>query len=646
MTISPAYVLAIAIAVASYLSAIFYTDRALAGPSKVPFRYFVAGLTIAGWFIAVGGIDVGPLHWYGLIGTGVMDRARAIDITKALLAIAAAAAVFYEQHRVGQRRPISERWKRFVGIALGLAAIVTYFDGFKPGYPRFTHRHDQYHYYLGAKYFHELGYDRLYRCTAVAEDELGVVTFQDEYNVGAGRNKLDLTKEVRHPDWKIRNLGGDNLLMPVADALDHPEICKSHFSPERWATYKTDITFFRLSADKKYWEGFQHDHGYNPPPVWTMGGWVWASMFPAGKAFMFPIIGQVGWLQILASLDVALTAGMFLALAWAFGWRVFAVAAIFWGTQASAPILWTYGAFLRQDWIFWLVLCVCFARKRWFMASGAAVVYAGLLRVFPGLVVVGWLVVVGYQLARHKNLTMPQWKLLAGGTLAAALLIPASIKVTGADSYKDFYQHTLKVHDTTPLTNHMGLRVMVSQKLPFEIPWIGVGTGPSSGRMKYTKDDKLTDPFDVWKRMRNERYAKYKLVAYGIVALSLVYFAFVARRLKSMWITVCLAQVFMILMSQLTSYYYVFMILLAPLTKAKRILEAPLFGFAALSQFVFIIFYWNDDKYWALTAISLIFSYGVMAVFLPQSERDRIVRRLGFRVPEPQPAAPDADDED
>ncbi|APR75593.1 Hypothetical protein A7982_00939 [Minicystis rosea] len=629
MTISPAYVVAIAIGVAAYLSAIYWTDRALAGPSKIPFRYFVAGVTIAGWFIAVGGIDLGPLHWPGLVAKGVMDRARSVDITKALLAIAAAGAVFYEQHRVAQRRPIAERWKRFVGIALGLTAIVTYFDGFKPGYPKFYHRHDQYHYYLGSKYFHELGYDGLYKCTVIAEDELGTVTFQDEDHIGSGRMKLDLSKEVRHPDWKIRNLGGDNLLMPVTDVLAHPEVCKSAFSPERWEAYKADILYFRLASDKKYWEGFQHDHGYNPPPVWTMGGWAVASLFPAGRLFMLPVIGKVSWLQCLGSIDVFLTAGMFAAIFWAFGWRVFAVAAIFWGTQASAPILWTYGAFLRQDWIFWLVLSVCFARKRYFALSGAAMVYAGLLRVFPGIVVVGWLVVVGFQLVKHKNLTKPQWRMLLGGTLAAALLIPASVKVAGANSYKEFYRHTLEVHDRTPLTNHMGLRVLVAQKLPFEIQPLGIGTGPSSGRMKYTKDDKLTDPFDMWKRMRNERYAKFKIVAYALVALSLVYFAFVARRIRSMWMAACLAQVFIILMSQLTSYYYVFMILLAPLTKAKRSLEAPIFGFAALSQFVFIIFYWNDDKYWALTAISLVFCYGVLCAFLPQAERERILRYFG-----------------
>ncbi len=393
--------------------------------------------------------------------------------------------------------------------------------------------------------------------------------------------------------------------MPVADVLAHPEVCKAHFSPERWDAYKADVRFFRLASDKEYWKTMQNDHGYNPPPVWTLAGHYIANFHAATTRY----------LQLLGSIDMVLLAGMFVALWWAFGWRVSAVGAIFWGSQAVADSSWTQGAFLRQDWLFFLVLAACLTRKRWFAAAGAAMVYAALLRIFPGLCVIGWLVVAGAYLVKHKNLSRPQWRMLAGGTLAAALLIPWSLHVCGRDVYKDFAQHTLEVHDKTPLTNHMGLRVLIGQKVPFEIPVLGIGMGPTSGRVKYVKDDKLADPFSVFMSMRNNRYAKYKPVAYGIVALSFIFFAMVVRRIKSMWIAQCLAQIFIILMSQLTNYYYAFMILFAPLTKAKRQLEVPLFGFAALSQFTAIIFGWLDDKYWMLTALSLAFCYGTICLF-------------------------------
>ncbi|WP_437290827.1 hypothetical protein [Sorangium sp. So ce406] len=545
---------------------------------------------LARYITVAGGV---ALFFYGL-HRYIDEHARAVDLAKVLIAMGAALCVFYETQREGMRRPIAERWKRFVGVALGIAAILCYFNGFRFGYPKYYHRWDQFHYYMGAKYFPEMGYDGLYKCALIAQDELGLVTYTNE---DTGRQvKLDMAKEVRHPDKKIRNLGGDNLLMPASEVLSQPEVCKAHFAPERWEAFKADVQFFRTSSDKGYWEDMQKDHGYNPPPVWTIMGKFWADLQPASTRY----------LQFLASFDIFYLLGMFVALYWAFGWRVFAVAAIFWGCQSSAPFYWTGGAFLRQDWLFYLVLSACLIRKRYFKLAGASMVYAGLLRIFPGLPVIGWLTIAGIHLFRHKRMAKSHVQVLIGGVLAAAVLIPVSMKVSGKESYVQFYEHTLKVHDQTPLTNHMGLRVLVAHK---------PGTGVESGRMKYTKDTKLVDPFEVWKRMRNERYAKYRWVAYGIIAASLAAFVYVCRRIRSLWVAQCLAQIFIILLSQLTCYYYSFMILSAPLTRLKRQIEVPLFGLAALSQFIWITFHYNDDKYTALTAVSLAFCYYLLCLF-------------------------------
>jgi hypothetical protein len=588
MKLTPAQIAGIVIGVLSYAGLVYAADRALRGEEhetrRLYFRYFAAIASVALFFVGVQRL--------------IDDHARAVDMAKAGIAIVAAGCVFYESQRAGERRPVSERWKKFVALTLGIAAIVAYFNGFRFGYAKYYHRWDQYHYYMGAKYFRELGYSGLYKCSAIAQEELGVVNYIHE---DTGRPmRVDMAKEVRHPDKKIRNLSGDNLLMPAAPVLDNPiDECKKSFSPEQWEKYKEDVKFFRIAADKGYWEDMQKDHGYNPPPVWTIAGHYLADLHPATTRY----------LQLLAAFDIAYILGMFAALFWAFGWRVFAVAAIFWGCQSSAPFYWTGGAFLRQDWLFYLVLAACLTRKRYYKLAGASMVYAGLLRIFPGLAVIGWLTVAGAYLVRHKRMAKHHQRMLLGGVLAAAVLIPLSLHVAGKTSYQQFYRHTILVHDQTPLTNHMGLRVLIAHE---------PGTGAESGRMKYTKDTKLIDPFEVWKRMRNERYARYRLVAYGIVALSLAFFVYVVRRVKSMWAAQCLGQIWIILLSQLTCYYYSFMILAAPLTRLKRSIEAPLFGFAALSQFVWITFNFNDDKYTVLTAISLVFCYGLLCAFTPK----------------------------
>src|SRR5262249_24038282 len=161
----------------------------------------------------------------------------------------------------------------------------------------------------------------------------------------------------------------------------------------------------------------------------------------------------------------------------------------------------------RQDWLFFLVLSVCLAKKQYYKLSGASFAYSTLLRVFPGLVVIGLAVTIVAGIVRRRKLDPKHRNFLLGGVLGTALLVPVSLGMAGRDSYQQFFKHTIQVHDQTPLTNHMGLRVLVAHKL---------GTGYSSGRMKFVKDDKLTDPFEVWKRMRNERYAHYRWVAYGI----------------------------------------------------------------------------------------------------------------------------------
>lgn len=607
-----------------YTYLVWFIDQMLSGRRQLFFRYATGIVTVA-------------LVGYGA-GRVTDNNEIAVDIIKGALAVTAAGCVFYERFRVIQKRPIGERWKKFVGVTLGVAAIVAYFNGFYSPYPKFFHRWDQFHYYMGAKYFKEMGYDGLYKCALIATDEMGVISYQED---DGKTYKVDLSKEARHPDRKIRNLGGDNLLMPAMNFLEHPEECKATFPPARWEAFKNDVKFFRVVSGKGYWDDMLKDHGYNPPPVWTIMGRFFSELHPA----------TVGYCQFLASLDLIYTIAMFAMLWWAFGWRVFAVAAIFYGTEHTATSYWTFGAFLRQDWLFFLVASVCLLRKKYPKLAGAALVYAGLLRIFPGVVVLGLLVVVGWSLFRKHKMTREQVQMLIGGTLSAAVLIPLSIAASGPKSYYDFYKHTLEVHDQTPLTNHTGLRVIIAHDIPRQAiaqvsdaleaaaenmhqrGYISEDRAKAfaqavhnneaaskvSGRMKFTRNNTLKDPFEIWKQMRNDRYRKYKILAYALILATLGLSILIHRRLKSLWIAECIGQIWMIMLAQLTCYYYSFMILLAPLTKVRRDLEAPIFGLALLTQFIFRSSYYNDDKYTALTLVSLVFLYGVMFALLPKS---------------------------
>jgi hypothetical protein len=117
-------------------------------------------------------------------------------------------------------------------LGLGLLAAACWWNLFQFNYPIFGHPSETYHYYIGSKYFPELGYTRLYHCTTVADAEVG------------------------SPEWAanryIRNLE-TNSLESGQSALADPEACKRHFSPERWRSFRRDVNEFRKRSDEVYW---------------------------------------------------------------------------------------------------------------------------------------------------------------------------------------------------------------------------------------------------------------------------------------------------------------------------------------------------------------------------------------------------------
>src|SRR6185503_21170371 len=99
-----------------------------------------------------------------------------------------------------------------------------------------VHNYEFFHYFVGSKYFPELGYTRLYECANVAEAEQG---FRRRVEL---RKTRDLTK---------------NELVLAKYVLEDPERFKKGFvrpfTPERWAAFKKDIAFFRDRAGPATW---------------------------------------------------------------------------------------------------------------------------------------------------------------------------------------------------------------------------------------------------------------------------------------------------------------------------------------------------------------------------------------------------------
>jgi hypothetical protein len=295
--------------------------------------------------------------------------------------------------------------------------------------------------------------------------------------------------------------------------------------------------------------------------------------------------------KLLASLDVMLQLGALLMLNWAFGWRVMTMAAVFFGCNLPAYILWTLGAFLRQDWYFLFIASICLARKRLFGLSGAALAWSSLLRIFPVVAFTGVGLIMAFHAWRHRRIHRDHLRFAIGALLAGTLLMGASIAVTGVDAYPEFISH-IRAHKGTPLTNNMGLEMIVAHD------W--------SGRMVFTRDSRLADDMSPWMSHYAERVKAMRPV---IIAVSLGVFAWMAWalwRIKRLWVGIILSIPLLMSVLCLTCYYYAFFFAVPALTALVPALGPAYLALAAGSQ-VLSRFYWIDDQYTAESYLYFVF---------------------------------------
>jgi hypothetical protein len=459
-----------------------------------------------------------------------------------------------------------------VAVTMAVLSVVafTLVDDLRPEV--YIHKWEQFHYYLGSKYSSELGYTRLYYCTAVAQSELST------------QQRTETTERLD------RNLETNNF-ESAAIAVDNPDVCKSHFSEEKWASFKNDVRWFRFAVGRSFFESAQRDHGYNPPPVWTMEARFFDALFPRGAS--------IGTMRALASIDPIVYALTFFFVWWAFGLRTLCVVLIFWGTQFPASAYFTSAAFLRQDWLFFLVLAACLLRKHYWALAGAALAWSALLRIFPVIFFAGIVVVALAHLAKHRRVAKHHLRFFAGAAAAAIALVSASAILVGPRSYVEFARH-IEHHGRTPLSNNMGLPVLVSI----------TRSPPQSDEVAGVKW-----PAEHWAAFRR-RYPIF------LACNVLVVFVFVqtVRRIKTLWMAMALGAALLCSLTQLTCYYYSFFIVPVLLARASpRTALGALFA-AGVSAILVI---WPrisavvDDRYEVQSVVFLGFALLTLLGFSP-----------------------------
>jgi hypothetical protein len=493
----------------------------------------------------------------------------------------------------------ARRWRDRALATAGLLAALTYFNFGFFHFGNYIHGWDVFHYYIGAKYFPELGYERLYECVAVADAE---------------EPALRPRVEAR----KITNLR-TNELEPTRGILTHPQRCTSHFSAVRWRDFRHDVAWFRDRETPQRWDDLSADHGYNATPVWTLAGSLLAGTGPASDRQIL-LLTLLDPLYFLALLAVA---------GWAFGWRGLAVALLVFATFFPCRFFWTGGAFLRWDWLFYTVAAVACLRRQRPLLGGVALGYAALLRIFPGFLAIGPLVaILGYagprlgralssKASRRRALgaalreafvaepTRSHLRFLAGAALATALLVPASLAVAGPDAYRGFLGNSLK-HAGTPLTNNMGLRMV----LTFRADEVG----------RKLVDDRAAEPWRAWKEARLRAWKGARMLAAFLALAFVALLARATRRQPEPWIAAALGTLFIAFAADLTSYYYAFIFVPALLWTRRRMVGPLLLALCAFSTFVSLaplpgMPTWRDEQYTLISFATLLAFVAILVAF-------------------------------
>lgn len=457
--------------------------------------------------------------------------------------------------------------------ALAALAALGYVNFFAfHGERTFVHYHDVAHYYLGSKYFRELGYGNLYTAMLRAEAE----SFDNHFKTIEARDLR--TGDLAH----IRTL------------LDESAAVKAAFTPERWSAYRTDVAFFREALGPQYGQVFQ-DHGFNATPLWALAGGMVANLVPAGSATGIRVLTLFDPLLILAS---------FGAICWAFGTEATLLAIIHFCIVFGATFGWTGGAFLRFVWFLGVVGAFCCLAKGRRALAAALLAVATVLRIFPAFFMTGLFFKAIFDLIGSRRVRWAAWRPVVSFAGTATLLVAmTSVAFGGLERWRDF-ERNLERHVDTVSPNIVGL----AQLLAYE-----PGDRPE------------TVSADELRQIRERRAGVYDLVLASLLPIALFAAAGVGVLLGDA-AAAAFGVPLVFVGTNLASYYYAFLIVLVLVNRGWPRRLMLVFGAEALS-YVLLLFEEREALLYVARSAILISLFAALALEWLRE------KRMGFSSP-------------
>ena len=517
-----------------------------------------------------------------------LTRAR-MDAIKVVVAIAGGLLLAAE----AARRRWGSRWggpMRYAQVLVGLGIIagLCWWDLGHFHFRQYFHWWEFYHYYVAAKYYPELGYERLYVCTVAADAEAAYVY------------------DPRRP--LVRDLR-TNLLIPFEQVVADRASCTSRFTEARWKSFTHDIAWFREQAPRRMWTYMLTDFGFNGSPAWLVLGHTLANTGLASSIQM----------RVLSLVDPALLVGM-----WAFVWATFgapatSVALIWWGTNFPAFFGWTGGAYLRQDWLVCLVVGVALLYRRRWVGAGFFLTLSAALRLFPvfALLALGVSALLATWKARRLVLPAEYLRLAVGSSLALAVVLAASLLVGGARAWPDWARNIAK-HAGSHGSNFTGLRTAMA--------YAHDTRAARTARLGLEQD-----AFRIWTAYRDQTLRERRVPYVGVL-LGLSGLVLATVRGQPLWIVAVLGLALTPVLTAVSSYYYAFFLLFGLIGWFRPSIGISLCLLAVATQLVQYGLGEFDEQYAMISVLVLAFVTTVSVLILRRPAIDGACRESNSPV--------------
>ncbi|MDP8225047.1 MAG: hypothetical protein P9L99_16930 [Candidatus Lernaella stagnicola] len=304
------------------------------------------------------------------------------------ICMATAAVVIGRYFLARYKKP---RWP--ATVALVLIALFVYGTQVHVRLTRYLERgsYGTFHYFIGSKYFDELGYFSLYRMTLLVDDQ------------GSQR----LKGHVR----RIRNLE-DYSWQKYDHALNEarregPQI----FTPERWQEFRSDVGPMLRQTDVDTWNKLLTDHGFNPAPFWNV--------LPGAVAQHIEVKNRKAhtyWRVV----DVLMFVLVLIALAVLCGLDSALLIFIFTNVNWYYPSHF-HPTFFQFMWLHTLILAMVFYRRNRMATSGAFFALSAALRIFPMVFLAGPGIIWLRRIWKERKLPRKQTFFLASFTITFVL---------------------------------------------------------------------------------------------------------------------------------------------------------------------------------------------------------------------------------